>query len=105
MIAVIAERRNTERYIERAMKKAFVLIAGLGLVAAVFALNRLNPSDAERSLLHIAAEDPDLPGVAECRGYVQHWWGQGNPIPERSAQRILKTADQILKAGTSEGGR
>ena len=47
----------------------------------------------------------DLPGVAECRGYVQHWWGQGHEIPERSAQRILKTADQILKAGTSEGGR
>ena len=47
----------------------------------------------------------DLPGVAECRGYVQHWWGQGYEIPERSAQRILKTADQILKAGTSEGGR
>ena len=47
----------------------------------------------------------DLPGVAECRGYVQHWWGQGNPIPERSAQRILKAADQILKAGTTKGGR
>ena len=47
----------------------------------------------------------DLPGVAECRGYVQHWWGQGNPIPERSAQRILKTADQILKAGTDQGVR
>ena len=47
----------------------------------------------------------ELPGVAECRGYVQHWWGQGHEIPERSAQRILKTADQILKAGTSEGGR
>ena len=42
----------------------------------------------------------DLPGVAECRGYVQRWWGQGNPIPERSAQRILNAADQILKAGT-----
>ena len=42
-----------------------------------------------------------LPGVAECRGYVQHWWGQGHEIPERSAQRILKTADQILKAGVS----
>ena len=41
----------------------------------------------------------DLPGVDECRGYIQNWWGQGNPIPERSAQRILKTADQILKAG------
>ena len=47
----------------------------------------------------------DLPGVAECRGYVQHGWGQGHEIPERSAQRILKTADQILKAGTDVGGR
>ncbi len=50
----------------------------------------------------------DLPGVDECRGYIQNWWGQGNPIPERSAQRILKTADQILKAGTTDatkGGR
>ncbi|MFQ5489480.1 MAG: efflux RND transporter periplasmic adaptor subunit [Phycisphaerae bacterium] len=40
------------------MKKAFVLIAGLGLIAAVFALNRLNPGDSERSLLHIADDDP-----------------------------------------------
>jgi hypothetical protein len=44
----------------------------------------------------------DLPGVECCRGYIQGWWGQGNPIPERSAQRVLKVADQILKAGTSE---
>ncbi len=42
----------------------------------------------------------DLPGVEHCRGYIQSWWGQGNPIPERSAQRVLKAADQILKAGT-----
>lgn len=41
----------------------------------------------------------DLPGVDHCRGYIQSWWGAGNPIPERSAQRILKAADQILKAG------
>ncbi len=41
----------------------------------------------------------DLPGVQECRGYVQHWWGQGHQMPERSAQRIMKVADQILKAG------
>ena len=41
----------------------------------------------------------ELPGVECCRGYLQAWWGAGNPIPERSAQRILKTADQILKAG------
>jgi antirestriction protein ArdC len=38
-------------------------------------------------------------GAAESRGYVQGWWGVGNPIPERSAQRILKAADQILRAG------
>jgi antirestriction protein ArdC len=43
----------------------------------------------------------DLPGVEFCRGYIQSWWGAGNPIPERSAQRILKAADQILKAGAS----
>lgn len=43
-----------------------------------------------------------LPGVEFSRGYLQAWWGAGNPIPERSAQRILKTADQILKAGASE---
>jgi antirestriction protein ArdC len=41
-----------------------------------------------------------LPGADECRGYIQAYWGTGNPIPERSAQRILKAADQILKAGT-----
>jgi hypothetical protein len=52
------------------------------------------------ALLCLAALD--LPGIEQCRGYVQHWWGHGNPIPERSAQRILKVADQILKAGTSE---
>jgi hypothetical protein len=44
----------------------------------------------------------DLPGVEFSRGYIQSWWGQGNPIPERSAQRILKVADQILKAGTAD---
>jgi hypothetical protein len=40
-----------------------------------------------------------LPGAEFSRGYIQSWWGAGNPIPERSAQRILKAADQILKAG------
>ena len=45
----------------------------------------------------------DLPGVAEARGYIQTWWK--TEIPERSAQRILKTADQILKAGTDQGVR
>ena len=45
----------------------------------------------------------ELPGVAECRGYIQTWWT--DEIPERSAQRILKTADQILKAGADQGVR
>src|SRR5262245_33297099 len=44
----------------------------------------------------------DLPGVDQCRGYIQSWWGGGNAIPERSAQRVLKVADQILKAGATE---
>ena len=47
----------------------------------------------------------ELPGVEECRGYIQSWWGQEHEIPEPSARRILKVADQILKAGTTEGGR
>ena len=45
----------------------------------------------------------ELPGVAEARGYIQTWWT--GEIPERSAQRILKTADQVLKAGTDQGVR
>ena len=44
----------------------------------------------------------DLPGVEFSRGYIQSWWGQGNPIPERSAQRILKAADQIVRAGRND---
>jgi hypothetical protein len=44
----------------------------------------------------------NLPGVEFSRGYIQNWWGQGNPIPEKSAQRILKVADQILKAGSNQ---
>src|SRR5437660_1455620 len=45
-----------------------------------------------------------LPGVECCRGYIQNWWGAGNPIPERSTQRLLKVADQILK-GARQGRR
>ena len=47
----------------------------------------------------------ELPGIDEARGYIQHWWGQGHEIPEPSAQRILKVADQILKAGTGTSQR
>jgi hypothetical protein len=44
----------------------------------------------------------ELPGIEYSRGYIQAWWGKGNAIPEKSAQRILKVADQILKAGTEQ---
>jgi antirestriction protein ArdC len=44
----------------------------------------------------------NLPGSESSRAYIQHWWGQGNPIPERSAQRILKATDQIPNWHTGE---
>jgi len=43
-----------------------------------------------------------LPGAEYARGYIQHWHQSGDPIPERSAQRIFKAADSILKAGHAE---
>jgi antirestriction protein ArdC len=59
----------------------------------------LREAEAEAVAL-LCCEALGLPGAEECRGYIQSWWGTGNPIPERSAQRILRVADQILKAGT-----
>ena len=44
----------------------------------------------------------DLPGIEDARGYIQHWYGTGQPIPEVSARRIFKAADQILRAGRDE---
>lgn len=47
----------------------------------------------------IVCESLGLGGADHSRGYIQHYWRNGETIPERSAQRIFKTADQILKAG------
>ena len=58
----------------------------------------LREAEAECVAL-LCCEALGLPGAAESRGYIQHWYGAGNPIPERSAQRILRAADQILRAG------
>lgn len=54
----------------------------------------------------VCLEALGLPGADHCRGYIQHWNQQrdAEPIPERSAQRIFKAADQILKAGTTDAG-
>ena len=52
----------------------------------------------------VCLEALDLPGAEHSRGYIQHWNDRrgAEPIPERSAQRIFKAADQILKAGTTK---
>lgn len=50
----------------------------------------------------VCLEALDLPGAEHCRGYIQHWNASGAPIPERSAQRIFKAADAILRAGRAE---
>jgi hypothetical protein len=51
----------------------------------------------------VCLEALGLPGADHCRGYIQAWNQPrgAEPIPERSAQRIFKAADQILKAGTA----
>ncbi|HEV7744081.1 MAG TPA: ArdC family protein [Pyrinomonadaceae bacterium] len=53
------------------------------------------------SVALLCCEALNLEGAEFCRGYVQEWLKRaGNTaIPERSAQKILRAADQILKAG------
>jgi antirestriction protein ArdC len=51
----------------------------------------------------LCCESLGLPGAEFSRGYIQSW-GQGQPITERSAQRIFHAADQILRAGRNANG-
>jgi len=57
----------------------------------------LREAEAE-SVALLCTESIELPGASECRGYVQHWL-RGERIPEASAARIFKVADQIIRAG------
>jgi len=46
----------------------------------------------------------ELEGADYCRGYIQNWLYKGvgynaEAIPEKSARKILRAADQILRAG------
>jgi hypothetical protein len=50
------------------------------------------------SVAYLCCESLSLPGGEFARGYVQHWL-RGQTIPESSAARIFKVADQILRAG------
>jgi hypothetical protein len=45
----------------------------------------------------LCCESPGLPGAEYSCGYIQSW-GQGRTFTERSAQRIFRAADQILRA-------
>jgi antirestriction protein ArdC len=66
----------------------------------------LDGPSTPRSLREVEAEGAallcaaalGLNGAEYSRGYLQYWL-QGGEIPDRSAQRIFKTADAILRAG------
>jgi hypothetical protein len=47
----------------------------------------------------LCCESLGLEGADYARGYIQHWIGEGNTIPDESARRIFSAADSILKAG------
>jgi len=53
------------------------------------------------SVAMLCCESLGMPGADYCRGYIQHWI-QGAEIPEKSAQKIFKAADLILKSGQGE---
>ena len=46
----------------------------------------------------LCCESLELDGTEYSRGYIQSW-SNGQPIAERSAQRIFRAADLILRAG------
>jgi hypothetical protein len=49
----------------------------------------------------LCCEALKVEGADYCRGYIQHWLrpGAGELIPDKSAQKIFRAADQILRAG------
>lgn len=56
----------------------------------------------------LCCESLELEGADYCRGYLQNWLYQGvgfdaSAIPEKSAQKIFRAADQILRAGRVMG--
>ncbi len=78
--------------------------ADAGLSDSELTPRSLREVEAEAVAL-VCLEALGLPGADHCRGYIQAWNARrgAEPIPERSAQRIFKAADQILKAGIIDG--
>jgi antirestriction protein ArdC len=59
------------------------------------------------SVALLCCESLGLEGAEFCRGYIQNWVRRGSgfnaeAIPEKSAQKIFRVADQIIRAGRSE---
>ena len=50
------------------------------------------------SVAYICCAILGLPGLNECRGYIQAWLSDAS-ITDKSAQRIFGAAERILKAG------
>jgi len=52
----------------------------------------------------LCCEALGLDGAEFCRGYIQEWLRRdgASAIPEKSAHKILRAADQILKAGREQ---
>lgn len=74
--------------------------AAAGLTDSDVTPRSLSEVEAEAVAL-VCLEALGLPGAEHCRGYIQHWNQRrgADPIPERSAQRIFKAADVVLRAG------
>ena len=58
----------------------------------------------------LCCEALNLEGAEYCRGYIQNWLCpaigyNGDGIPEKSAQKIFRAADQILRAGRLQTDR
>jgi antirestriction protein ArdC len=60
----------------------------------------LRELEAEATAMLVCAA-LNLRGIEESRGYIQSWFGAGQPVPEANARRIFKAADAILRAGRS----
>ena len=50
-------------------------------------------------VMSILGADDDT--LEKMRGYIQNWF-KGNEVPNKSAQKIMKIANDIIKAGLSE---
>jgi antirestriction protein ArdC len=108
---------NTQGYAKRGRKIAVSPIAALPVKTLFHELGHVmlahtdegDLADTERTPRDIremeaeavsllCCESLGLPGAEYSRGYIQSW-GQGQTFTERSAQRIFRAADQILRAG------